>query len=160
MYGAVAHTQENEMREAIIRVAADGSPGSRRALEWALDEAALRGCAVELVGVYSLSEYGTGKSAAEAAVHATMDDIIAGRADIPLVSWHVVAGDPEDVLTRESAHSELLVMGSHDVFGMRHSAQRSLTDICSRTAACAVVIVPPPPPSETEAEALQIGAQK
>ena len=151
------------MSEAIIRVAADGSWGSRRALQWALDEAQLRGCAVELVGVYASdgghNDVGA-KAAAEAAIHATMDDIVAGRADIPLVSWHVVAGEPADVLTRESEHSELLVMGSHDVFGLRHSARSSVTDICTRTAACPVVVVPPPHGVEQEAGAVEIGVEQ
>jgi nucleotide-binding universal stress UspA family protein len=148
------------MREAVIRVAADGSPGSRRALEWALDEAQLRRCAVELVGVYANSQDVHSKRAAEAAVHATMNDIVAGRADIPLVSWHVVAGEPVDVLTRESEHSELLVMGSHDVFGLRHSARSSVTDLCSRTAACPIVVVPPPHNADHEAGAVKIGVER
>jgi nucleotide-binding universal stress UspA family protein len=129
------------MRDAIIRVAADGSAGSRRALEWALDEAGLRGCAVELVSVYDPARDG-GRAAAESAVHATMDDIVAGRGELPTVSWHVVAGEPADVLTRESAHSELLVMGSHGVTGLRHSALGSVADLCARTAECPVVILP------------------
>src|SRR5262245_50129386 len=113
------------MREAIIRVAADGSAGSRRALEWALDEAVLRGCAVELVSVYPSEPEERGdvaRKAAEAAVDDTIDDIVARRSTRPAVSWHVVAGDPADVLTRESEHSELLVMGSHGISGLRHSA--------------------------------------
>jgi nucleotide-binding universal stress UspA family protein len=148
------------MREAVIRVAADGSSGSRRALEWALDEAQLRGSAVVVVGVYTPSEGGRrgSKSAAEAAVHATMDDIVAGRPDIPLVSWHVVAGDVADVLARESAHSELLVMGSHDQHGVVHSASASAADLCTRVAACPVVVVPPPMRADRES-AVQTGAR-
>ena len=147
------------MHERIIRVAADGSAGSRRALEWALAEAQLRDCAVELVGVYSPSEGGkaSSRTAAEAAVKATMNDIVAGRADIPLVSWHVVAGDPGDVLTRESAHSELLVMGSHGLESVRHSARASVTDLCTRTADCPVVVVPPPPRADNGSSAVQTG---
>ena len=138
------------MREAIIRVAADGSTGSRRALAWALDEANLRGCAVELVGAYPPDgDSGDARGHAVAAVHATMDDIVAGREDLPAVSWHVVAGAPADVLTRESEHSQLLVMGSHGVSGIRHAALGSVADLCARTAQCPVVILPPPLPGET-----------
>lgn len=89
-----------------------------------------------------------------------MNDIVAGRADIPLVSWHVVAGDPGDVLTRESAHSELLVMGSHDQSGALHSARASVTDLISRTAACPVVVVPPVPRGDDTASDLQIGVEQ
>ena len=148
------------MREPIIRVAADGSPGSRRALEWALDEAQLRGCGVELVAVYTSDKDGARRAAAEAAIHATMNDIVAGRADIPLVSWHVVVGEPADVLARESEHSELLVMGSHDQSGAIHGARPSVTDLLSRTAACPVVVVPPALPADETASDLQIGVEQ
>jgi nucleotide-binding universal stress UspA family protein len=134
------------MNDAIIRVAADGSAASRRALEWAIDEAELRHCGVELVSVFSPGSSGTslqGREQAEQAIHATMDDIVAGRAEIPTVSWHVVEGEPADVLVQESERSRLLVMGSHGVSGLRHSALGSVTDLCARMAACPVVVVPP-----------------
>jgi nucleotide-binding universal stress UspA family protein len=150
------------MSETTIKVAADGSLGSQRALEWALEEASLRGCGVELVGVYPSStdpaKTVDSKAAAEEAIHATMDDTVAGRADIPLVSWHVVAGEPGDVLTRESDNSALLVLGSHGVFGLRHSAQNSVTDLVSRTAACPVVVVPPARSARSKSHALEIGS--
>jgi len=128
------------MNDKIIRVAADGSPGSRRALEWALSEAQIRNCAVELVSVHRPDHPA---SSAEAAVHATMDDIIAGRADLPTISWHVVAGEPAEVLAHESEHSELLVLGSHGLSGLRHSALGSVADLCARLSHCPVVILPP-----------------
>lgn len=134
------------MNHAAIHVAADGSAGSRRALEWALHEAALRRCAVELVTAYQRGEDESpdaARASAEQALHATMDDIVAGRADVPLVSWHVVEGEPADVLVRESAQSALLVMGSHSVEGLRHSALGSVADTCARMADCPVVIIPP-----------------
>jgi nucleotide-binding universal stress UspA family protein len=146
------------MTDRIIRVAADGSSGSRRALEWALEEAQLRGCAVELVSVCASADDDARWSAANAAVHATMDDIVAGRADIPLVSWRVVAGDPADVLARESEHSALLVVGSHGQTSVRHSALTSVSELLSMTAACPVVIVPPPHRADEAAGVVQIGA--
>jgi nucleotide-binding universal stress UspA family protein len=133
------------MSNGIIRVAADGSTGSRRALEWALREARLRGCGVEVVTAYERvpgQDPERSRAAAERMIHTTVDDIVAGRVDTPLVSWHVVEGDPVDVLVRESVHSELLVMGSHDVRGLMHAASASPDDMVSRLAACPVVIVP------------------
>jgi nucleotide-binding universal stress UspA family protein len=133
------------MTNGVIRVAADGSAGSRRALEWALHEAELRDCGVEVVTAYQPrrgEDAQRSRAAAEEKIHATVDDVVAGRVDIPLVSWHVVEGDPVDVLVRESAHSELLVMGSHDVRGLLHAASASPDDLVSRLAACPVVIVP------------------
>jgi nucleotide-binding universal stress UspA family protein len=145
------------MRNGVIGVAADGSNGSRRALEWALGEADLRGCAVEVVCAYLVApgqDEPVARAVAEAKVHATVDDIIAGRADLPLVSWHVVAGDPVDVLVRESERSDLLVMGSHDVSGMLHAASASPDDLVSRLAACPVVIVPASSVSPDETHAI------
>lgn len=133
------------MNEAIIRVAADGSPGSRRALDWALAEAAVRGCAVELVSAYPPGPPETRedrRAAAEAAIHATMDPVVSGSRPSAPVSWHVVEGPPADVLIRESEHSSLLVMGSHGVTGLVHSALGSVSDLCARMAACPVVIIP------------------
>jgi nucleotide-binding universal stress UspA family protein len=133
------------MTNGIIGVAADGSMGSRLALEWALSEAHLRGCGVEVVCAYEPmagQDPRRARAEAEDKVHATLDDVIAGRDDIPLVSWHVVMGEPVDVLVRESERSELLVMGRHDVGGLLHAASRSPDDLVSRLAACPVVIVP------------------
>ncbi len=134
------------MSHAIIHVAADGSAGSRRAFSWALHEAVLRRCAVELVSAYQRGEDASADAArgsAETALHATMDDIIAGRADVSPVSWRVVEGEPADVLVRESRGSALLVMGRHSVEGLRHSALGSVADTCARMADCPVVIIPP-----------------
>lgn len=134
----------------VICVAADGSAGSRRALEWALAEAALHHCGVELVSAYKPSDaddVDAARAGAEAAVHATMDGIIAGRADLPTVSWEVVRGDPAEVLTRASATAQLLVMGSHSTSGLVHSALGSVADMCARTAECPVVIIPPRGPA-------------
>jgi nucleotide-binding universal stress UspA family protein len=95
----------------VVEVAADGSPWSQFALEWALDEAQLRGCAVELVGVYfPCHDYIKSKAAAETAIYATIRDAVAARAVMPVISWKVVAGDPEDVRTNEFEHSELVAI--------------------------------------------------
>lgn len=123
----------------IIKVAADGSPGSRRAYEWALSEAGRRGSAVELVTAFAGASENV-ESAAEALIQATMRGI-EGPAGVP-VSYHVVQGEPADVLVRESRASDLLVMGSHGVQGMLHSALGSVADTCARMAECPVVIVP------------------
>jgi nucleotide-binding universal stress UspA family protein len=145
------------MTNGIIKVAADGSKGSRRALEWALREAEIRGCGVEIVCAYEAAtgqDKHTARVAAERRVHATLDAIVAGRVDLPLVSWHVVEGNPVDVLVRESERSELLVMGSHDVTGMLHAASASPDDLVSRLASCPVVIVPTSSPSPDESTAV------
>lgn len=134
------------MNDAIITVATDGSAGSRRALEWALEEAERHHCGIELVAVYSGTDAESRAQGHERAlhdIHATMDDLVAGRVELPTVSWKVVSGEPADVLIRESQHSRLLVMGSHGVSQLRHSALGSVTDMCARMAECPVVVIPP-----------------
>jgi nucleotide-binding universal stress UspA family protein len=145
------------VNRAIIRVAADGSPGSRRAFEWALDEAALRGWGVELVAAYQVDAdltHDQARQRAERAIHATMDDARSPRHQPPVVTWLVVEGEPADVLVHESGQSQLLVMGSHDVSGMVHSGKASVTDILARTSGCPVVIVPPAAPADQVSEEL------
>ena len=134
----------------IITVAADGSAGSRRAYVWALAEAARHGNAVELVTAYTArsatGEFLDGadaRSTAEGMTQATMRGI-EGPPGTP-VSFVVVQGDPADVLVRQSRASALLVMGSHGVGGLMHSALGSVTDTCARMAECPVVIVPARP---------------
>jgi nucleotide-binding universal stress UspA family protein len=148
------------MHHAVIRVAADGSAGSRRAFGWAVEEAVLRGCSVEIVSVYGLGPAETldeRVAAAEARVHSTMDPVMAGRVEVPSVSWHVVEGEPAEVLIRESADSQLLVMGSHGVSGLRHSALGSVADLCARMAACPVVVIPPPTQETAHGELSTVG---
>lgn len=133
------------MHEALIVVGADGSAGSRRALEWALQEAEFRHCGVEVVAAYLPGAGETSQGARERSVklvHRTLDDIVAGRVDIPTVDWKVVEGAAADVLTLESQRAQLLVMGSHGVGGMRRSALGSAADVCARLAECPVVVIP------------------
>jgi len=147
------------MNDAIITVATDGSAGSRRALEWALEEAELQHCGISLVGVYSAADDETETREHDRAVHdihATMDDLVAGRVELPTVSWKVVSGEPADVLIRESQHSRLLVMGSHGVSELRHSALGSVTDMCARMAECPVVVIPPRGRRAAQAEELPL----
>lgn len=129
----------------MILVAADGSAGSRRALEWALHEATLRRCSVGVVTAYRRGPHQSdeaSRASAEAVLRRTTRDIDVG--DAAEVTTHVLEGEPVDVLVRESATSDLLVMGSHGVEGLRHSALGSVADYCGRMADCPVVIVPPP----------------
>ena len=131
----------------IIKVAADGSPGSRRAYVWALSEAGRRRCAVELVTAFTGpsaqgddTDLANAQWSAEQRTRMTMEGI-EGPSNVP-VSYRVVQGEPADVLVRESRVSDLLVMGSHGVEGLRHSALGSVADTCARMADCPVVIVP------------------
>jgi nucleotide-binding universal stress UspA family protein len=137
---------DDDAGRRVIHVAVDGSPGSHRAVEWALGEADVRHCTVELVTAYQSDASGSADAAhsrAEQTLSATVGSVVAGHEAAHQVSWHAVLGDPVDVLVRASAHSALLVMGSHRTDGLLHSALGSVADSCARMADCPVVIIPP-----------------
>src|SRR5690349_20756799 len=48
-----AHNRRHDMAERLIVVGLDGSPGGRRALDWALQHALQTGAAVEVVSAWS-----------------------------------------------------------------------------------------------------------
>lgn len=134
------------MNDAVITVAADGSLGSQRALEWAMAEASQRGCAVELVASYSAAPSevpSRSQGRAEQMIRTTLDRVRVECSEQPPVSWKVVEGDPARVLVHESESSQLLVLGADDVRGWWHGAMGSITELCARMSHCPVVIVPP-----------------
>jgi nucleotide-binding universal stress UspA family protein len=134
------------MNSQIITVAADGSRASHQAFAWAIEEASRRRCGVQVVTAYRrLAEQNddAARAGAEETAHATVDTEDVPRGDVTSVSWHAVAGEPVDVLVRASAHSTLLVMGSHSVESIRHNALGSVTDACARMSNCPVVVVGP-----------------
>jgi len=128
----------------MIIVGVDGSEGSRRALEWAYREARLRGCAVEVVTAWTGDE----RSAEESRRHIV--DGVRRALDSPAQTSTVMRhGEPVDVLVQASAGAELLVVGSHNVTGLRHAGHESVSEACARLASCPCVVVPPPePPSQ------------
>jgi nucleotide-binding universal stress UspA family protein len=142
----VNRRKELVMNSQIITVAADGSLASHRAFAWAIEEASQRRCGVEVVIAYRrLAEQNddVARAGAEETALATVDNADVPRGDVTSVSWHVVEGEPVDVLVRASAHSTLLVMGSHSVETIRHNALGSVTDTCARMSDCPVVVVGP-----------------
>ncbi|MEV4347527.1 universal stress protein [Actinoplanes sp. NPDC049596] len=138
----------------LIVVGVDGSEGGRRALEWAVREAATRGSAVQAVIAWSWDglEFGpvTATNPEEAKERATrvLDDEV--RALLPRYGSHlpvateVIEGPPADVLGACSRSADLLVLGSHGHNGVRHTVLGSVSEKCVRKAACPVVVIPVP----------------
>jgi len=124
-------------QQAIV-VGADGSDGGRRALRFALAEAAVRGCPVRAVRVLGTDDPAAAESALEA-------DIAAARrefSDAPEVTAEVRRGDPAEVLIDLSAAATLLVVGSHGTTSLIHSALGSVSNACAQLAQCPVVVLP------------------
>lgn len=125
----------------VIVVGVDGSDGGRRALRFALVEAALRGCAVEAVRVVH-----DGERVAETE-HELWADVQSTRNGVPGahgVTTRVFHGDPAEVLIERSEAASLLVVGSHGTASMIHSALGSVSNACAQLAGCPVVVMPRP----------------
>lgn len=119
----------------MITVGIDGSDNALRALEWALDEAMSRNCALRVLAV------GDGPETA-----AVLDETFASVAEdrdisVP-VSLEVVANPPAAALVGVSARSDLLVLGRRGVGGFLRLLAGSTVDACTQHARCPVVVVP------------------
>ncbi len=126
-------------------VGLDGSEASRRALSWALEEAQRRSCGVEVLTAFShvpVSPDGLGPGAAARVQAAAGSEMLPRGYDRP-VSFQMVEGTPAEVLTRQSERAQLVVIGSHGVAGLRHSAMTPVGELVASMAACPVVVVPP-----------------
>ena len=142
------------MNSYLIVVGVDGSEGGRRALDWAVREAASRGGTVRAVIAWSWDglEYGpvTATGPDEAADRARQllrreIDALAersGRTDE--VTTEVCEGRPADVLAAAGATADMLVLGSHGHSRVRHTVLGSVSEDCIRKAACPVVVIPVP----------------
>lgn len=114
-------------REFPIVVAVDGSPGSDRALDWAVDEAVAQGCGLTLAQVVG--------------THDSVEDLLtrAVRAVVtraPALSVHQArqVGDPRTTLVNLSGEARLLVMGSRGRGVVRGRVQGSTSVAVSRRA--------------------------
>jgi nucleotide-binding universal stress UspA family protein len=144
-----------------IVVGVDGSDGSRRALRWAVDEAASRGGAIQAVtawqwdGIEMPPPVAPNPTAARQhateMLHREIDAIPVHRRSGLVIALEAIEGRPGDVLTTAAAQANLLVLGSHGHNRAWHAVLGSVSEECVRKATCPVVVVPVPqhthPPS-------------
>lgn len=151
----------NETRDVIV-VGVDGSPGSARALEWAMQEAQRRGWSVEVVTAYGHGEP-EGNLAETAVARAAREDAESTQArqvtqvaepyrDTVSLATEVVFGSSVDRLAEASRHAGLLVVGSHGYSRLREVLVGSTAAGCIRRADCPVVVLPAPHEPEAERE--------
>jgi nucleotide-binding universal stress UspA family protein len=141
-----------------IVVGVDGSAHSRKALEWALAESALRRTPLTVLTVSPVASSIFGLSAqhyppadekaetqAQEAAARIVDEAIAGQQRPPEASVTVraVTGIPADELIRASDGADMLVVGSRGAGGFSRLMMGSVSSQVSHHARCAVVIVPP-----------------
>jgi nucleotide-binding universal stress UspA family protein len=138
----------------LIVVGVDGSEGSRRALDWAAQEAASRGGAVQAIIAWSWDGIEYGPIAAtrpeEEAQRAgrlldrEIKDLARRRGSHLPVAAEVIEGRPADVLAAAGSAADLLVLGSHGHSRVRHTVLGSVSEDCIRKASCPVVVIPVP----------------
>lgn len=133
-------------------VGVDGSEGSRRALAWAIGQAAAREAAVRPVIVWQRCfDYGSeqywpaDEKTAETAGRRLQAAIaeVAGPHPGVTISPAVLEGDPGHVLCAQSAGADLLVVGRRgDGHRLTELVLGSVSATCARHSRCPVVIVP------------------
>ena len=152
-----------------IVVGVDGSAGAAVALAWAVEEARLRGSAVDAVHAWRLPLYAAAPepwfvgmpelpheldAQVEAATEAHARDVLAaavaaaeresGDAGIE-IRKEVVRGQAAHVLLEAARDADLLVVGSRGHGGFAGLLLGSVSQQCVQHASCPVVVVPAAP---------------
>jgi nucleotide-binding universal stress UspA family protein len=137
-----------------IVVGVDGSVGSVHALEFALEEARIRGADVKAVSAWHIpvSAYNTGwvpvgvdpsyfEQIARSALDKSLVETGAAESGVS-VTPILREGQAADVLVAEAREADLLVVGSRGLGGFKGLLLGSVSQQCAHHAACPVAIVP------------------
>lgn len=140
-----------------VVVGVDGSTGSRAALQWAVEEARLRGAVVEPVLVWHPPEYAYAYASTmalvpapsiteEAALRAKLwlDKALEGVPEGTEMRPQLLEGHAAKVLVQVAEGADLLVVGSRGRGGFAGLLLGSVSRACAHHGTCPVVIVPPP----------------
>jgi nucleotide-binding universal stress UspA family protein len=143
-----------EVEMSTIVVGVDGSAGSKRALQFAIDEARASGDDVKAVSAWHVPaivyEGGIGgvavdpaefEKGAEVELARALSEIDAADSGVTIKPV-VRHGQPADALCEESEDAKLLVVGSRGLGGFRGLLLGSVSQQCAQHARCPVVIIP------------------
>jgi nucleotide-binding universal stress UspA family protein len=149
---------EEVMTVAKLLVGVDGSPHSRRALRWAVEEARLRDAALEvahgyvppetLYAPYSHVEWQEVRRRLEKDARADaeqlVDDLIRDEGSPDVVIHPIVQAtrQPARMLVALARDADLLVVGSRGRGGFSGLLLGSVSHQCVHHASCPVVVVP------------------
>jgi nucleotide-binding universal stress UspA family protein len=158
-----------------VVVGVDGSPGSRTALDYAIDEARRRQARLRVVAAVQLPQhwataYGMPRPPApseiaadvKAAAQRMIDTVKAGRPDVAGIPIDLVTrvGTPGDVLVEEARGADLLVVGHRGRGRFVSAVIGSVGMDCILNATCPVTVVRPEHPrGEARAAADAASAQ-
>lgn len=136
-----------------IVVGVDASDGAIRALDWAADEARLRGARLELVHAFptpelvalpSIVTLPSDEELRHAAEQVIADTVLKAKDLGNLEVQHVVAaGGPASVLCEVAEGAELLVVGARGLGGFRGLLLGSVTHQVVTHSPCPVVVIVP-----------------
>jgi nucleotide-binding universal stress UspA family protein len=136
-----------------IVVGVDGSEGSRRALHWAIDEAKIRGSAIEIVhtwnfsppldpvGGFVLIPEKDFQESAQLLVDNLLKSVSEMTSSIS-ISTHVERGSASQILLNRAKTADLLVVGRRGHGGFIELIIGSTAAQVSHHAQCPVVIIP------------------
>lgn len=153
-----------------IVVGLDGSTSSRAALAFALQDAARRGAAVEVVTAFEVPGYwdaiyralppddgpslDEARDAVRTEVDKVVDDVRASLVgempQLPPIAVTVIGGSAADALLRAARAADLLVVGSRGRGGFTSMLLGSVSLQCVLHATCPVTVVHTPAEEVTE----------
>ena len=146
--------QTEHMKHIVVGV--DGSDGSDRALQWALDQAAATSAEVDAVLVYDIplawidvgSDYQApliehAAKKAQEALHAILAEQVGDSSNVT-VRPLVIDGTAADALVTASRGADLLVVGSRGRGGFTGLLLGSVSQRCVERSSCPVVVIPDP----------------
>lgn len=138
-----------------ITVGIDGSSHSARALEWALNEAAIRHARLTVLTIHSVAVSGWSgnpillpgdaedqEKARQAAEELTLKAASQlGEAQPASITVRAVTGFPAEELIKASGDADLLVVGSRGAGGFAKLIMGSVSDQVAHHAHCPVAVV-------------------
>ena len=136
-----------------IVVGVDGSPISKKALRWAVDQARLTGATVDAVIAWEVPEAMTGQAwvallvdepgfgvLAEKELTEAISEVAGQDPDVT-INPIVVRGWPAEVLLNAAEGADLLVVGSRGRGGFASALLGSVSQNCAHHATCPLLIV-------------------
>lgn len=139
-----------------IVVGVDGSPNSEHALDWAMQEAAIRHASLTVVAVHAVPKsywghipvVGQADTPALAELRSGVEEMTQhaasriGDASPPPVNIRAVSGFPVEELLATSQDADLLVVGSRGAGGFARLLVGSVSSQVMHHATCPVVVIP------------------
>jgi nucleotide-binding universal stress UspA family protein len=133
-----------------IVVGIDGSDSAAEALRWAVEQAKLTGKTVEAVyawdpgvlvslGMPPLLDWEPLREAAQSRPGEIVRETVGRKTGVRIVT-KTVMGNPAQALVEQSAHADLLVVGSRGLGGLKGMLLGSVGHHCAAHAHCPVVI--------------------